>query len=194
MHYLAADAQNIAVDHLIKNNYEWLLLWEDDVIPPINVFQIFNTYMRNAKVPIVSGVYFTKGAFSEPIMYRGQGVSCHTNWKPGDKVWCSGVPTGMLLVHCSILKLMHEEAEYYTTLGNKKIKRVFETPTKIGYDPEVCIPTPIRATSDLNWCNKIVEQKVLKRAGWADIGRRKYPFLVDTRIMCYSKLCCVSIR
>jgi hypothetical protein len=184
MHYLVGDAQNIAVEHAIQHNFEWLLLWEDDVIPPANVFQILNQYMVKAEIPVISGLYFTKGEFSEPIIYRGLGNSYFRDWKLGSKVWVDGIPTGMTLIHMSLLRLMWNESETYETLGKRKIRKVFETPTKVFYDPELRAPFPVRGTSDLAWCRRVIKEKVLTRAGWPKIGRRKYPFLVDTRIFC----------
>lgn len=184
MHYLVADAQNLGCREVVDKDFEWMLLWEDDVLPPLTSLLILNKYMQEEKIPVVSGLYFTKGEFSEPILYRGRGTSCFTKFKIGDKVWADGVPTGFLLIHGSIIKLMYKESEEYTLISGQKVKRVFETPSQIYYDIETKAFSSGRGTSDLNWCKRVIKEKVFNRAGWPEIGRRKYPFLCDTNIFC----------
>lgn len=184
MHYLVADAQNLGVEDCIRREFEWLLLWEDDVIAPPDALLRLNRYMISEEVPVVSGLYFLKSNYSEPVLYRGSGNGAFTDFQIGDLVWVTGVPTGFLLIHSKVLKLMYDESEEYTTLGKRKTKKVFETPSKIIYDPETGGMAAASGTSDLNWCARVIREKVLARAGWPKIGRRKYPFLCDTRIFC----------
>ena len=55
---------------------EWLFLLEhDNVLAANDAFVRLNTYMRGAKYPVVSGLYFTRGYPSEPLVYRGRGNS-----------------------------------------------------------------------------------------------------------------------
>lgn len=181
--YLVADAQNIGAQEAVNKGYEWVLFWEDDVIPPIDLFIKLNEYMRKADIPVVSGLYYTKSEPSEPILYRGRGNSYFDGWKRGDRVWVDGLPTGCLLVHCSLLKIMYQESPEYVALG-KKVRKIFETPRKVWYDPETKQHQSGIGTSDLDWCDRAIKEKVLKRAGWPKIAKKKYPFLVDTRIFC----------
>jgi hypothetical protein len=181
--YLVAEAQNLAVQELVDKNYEWLFLHEDDVMLPPDAFIKINEYMRKADVPVVSGLYYTKSRPSEPLVYRGRGNSYFGKWKQGDKVWVDGVPTGCLLIHGSILRLMHKESEEYLAI-NRRVRRVFETPRKVWFDPEECRYGAAIGTSDLYWCDRVVKEKVLERAGWKKIAKEKYQFLVDTSLMC----------
>ena len=184
MHYLVADAQNLSVQYALTNNFEWLLFWEDDVIPPIDTFLRLNEYMKKGTVPIVSGLYFTKGEYSEPILYMGRGTSCFCKFKMGEKVWVDGVPTGMLLIHTSILKVMWQESEEYTTLGHLKTRQVFDSPADVFYDPQTHDPRTAAGTSDLQFCTRVMKEKILVKAGWPKIAKKKHPFLCDTRIFC----------
>ena len=191
MDYLVADAQNFGCEEVVKKNYEWMLLWEDDVMPPSDAFLRLNRYMmaveqnQGERIPVVSGLYFTKGLYSEPILYRGSGNGCFRNFKIGDKVWADGVPTGFLLIHSSLIKLMWEESEQYESLGKRVTRKVFETPSKVYKDPKTgAVLATGSGTSDLHWCKRVIEEKVLERAGWPKIARRKYPFLCDTNIFC----------
>ncbi len=184
MHYLVADAQNLGCQGLIDRDFEWLLLWEDDVIPPLDSFLRLNEYMRDAKIPVVSGLYFLKGLYSEPLLYRGLGTSCYTDFKIGDKVWADGVPTGFLLIHSSLIKIMWDDSEEYQTIGGTVTRKIFETPALLKHDPETNTYCGETGTSDLTWCHRVIDEKILQRSGWPKIGRKKYPFLCDTNIFC----------
>jgi hypothetical protein len=184
MGYLVADAQNIAVQGAIKENSEWLLLLEDDVVAPPDLFLKLNDYINKATVPVVSGLYYTKSNPTEPLVYRGRGSSFYSKWKRGDKVWADGVPTGCLLIHMSVLKLMYDESPEYMTSMQHKAHRVFETPRKVWTDPEKGMMLGAVGTSDLYWCDRVMRDKVLERTGWKRIAKKKFPLLVDTGIFC----------
>ena len=81
--------------------------------------------MLAGDVPVVSGLYFTRGYPSEPLVYRGRGNGYYGDWRIGDKVWADGVPTGCLLIHCSILRAMWKDSEEYQVSG-QTLRRVFE--------------------------------------------------------------------
>lgn len=182
--YLVDDAQNIIVNTMIRDNFEWLMLIEDDVILPIDAFIKFNEYMKKGDIPVVSGLYFLKASPTEPLVYRGRGSGCYSKFKIGDLVWADGVPTGCLLIHGSILKLMYEESPEYTTASGTKARKVFETPRRVFFDPEHQTIQQACGTSDLYWCDRVMNENVLERAGWKKISKKKNPFLVDTNINC----------
>jgi len=184
MGYLVADAQNILVHNAVIANFQWLLLVEDDVVMPIDAFLKFNEYIKSEKIPVVSGLYYLKKYPTEPILYRGRGNSCYDKFKLGDKVWVDGVPTGCLLIHGSLLQLMWKESPFYITGNNQKVKKVFETPAKVWHDPETGRYQCAAGTSDLYWCDRVINENVLERAGWKAIAKKKWPFLVDTSIFC----------
>jgi len=183
MGYMVADAQNVIVNEAVIGNYEWLLLIEDDTIPPIDAFVRINEYMRNGDIPVVSGLYFTKSSPPEPLVYRGRGNSYYSGWKMGDKVWADGIPTGFFLCNMKVMRLMWEESPEYKA-GEVTARRVFEQPAEVWYDPEQLCMKTVTGTSDLRWCDRVIREDVLRRAGWAKIGRRKYPFLIDTNLFC----------
>ena len=181
--FSVADAQNLIVREVITKDFEWLLLIEDDTIPPDDLFVKMNQYMRDGKVPVVSGLYYTKSVPSEPLVYRGRGTGAYMKFKIGDKVWCDGVPTGCLLIHHSILKAMWDESPEYVVNG-QIVRRVFDTPVKSWIDPETGDVNTITGTSDLDWCTRIMKEKYFDKAGWPQYQKKKYPFLVDTTIFC----------
>ena len=178
--YSVPDAQNIIVQEAIKGNFEWLILIEDDNVLPPDAFVRWNKYMRERKVPVVSGLYFSKSQPPEPMTFRGRGNSVYWDWKFGDLVWCDGVPTGSLLIHMSILKAMYDESPEYK-VGDIITRKVFEVPERMWITPEGNFNTLV-GTSDLNWCTRVMQNGFFEKAGWGDYQNKEFPFLVDTNI------------
>lgn len=188
LRYQVADAQNLIVRQVIEDDFRWLLLIEHDVILPPDAFKRFNTYMRERNVPVVSGLYYTRSRPSEPLVYRGRGTGCYTDWEFGDLVWCDGAPTGCLLVHGNILRVMWEESEEYIIQhpdGRREVTRkVFDTPRREWYDPESGEYNTNSGTSDLDWCKRVIDDGIFEKAGWEDYQEKEWPFLIDTNIFC----------
>lgn len=186
LRFQVADAQNMIVREAITGDYEWVLFLEHDTIPPSDLFIRLNDYMRSGEVPIVSGLYFTRSLPSEPLVYRGRGNSYYGDWKLGDLVWADGVPTGCLLVHCSILREMWKDAKEYT-VGGQTTREVFITPRTSWFNTEKGQYNTSAGTSDLDWCSHVMAGDYLRKAGWGAFADEhpQYPFLVDTRIFCY---------
>jgi len=183
MGFMVADAQNVIVKHAIEYNYEWVLLVEDDTMPPPDAFLQLNRYIKDADIPVVSGLYYQKADPPEPLVYRGAGNSSYDDFVIGDKVWCDGIPTGFFLCSMKILKLMWDESPEYR-VGSVVTRRVFDQPAYVWYDPQTGIASAHTGTSDLAWCKRVIEGNYIGRAGWPEIAKKKYPFLVDTNIFC----------
>lgn len=181
--FQVADAQNIIVHECLKGDFEWLLLLEDDVIPPPDLLIKLNGYMQEGKHPVVSGLYFTKSEPSEPLIYRGRGSGSFLDFRMGDPVQADGVPTGCLLVHHSLLKVMWADSEVYE-VGGISTRRVFESSTRAWVDPETGSVNTKACTSDLDWCWRIIDGGYFEKAGWDELEGVQYPFLVDTSIQC----------
>ncbi len=184
LEYIVSDAQNLIVRSAIEQDAEWLFLLEQDNILAPNTFFRLNEYMRKGTVPVVSGLYFTKSNPPEPMIYRGAGNSYYDKWKMGDKVWASGVPTGVLLIHMSILRAMwNESAEY--RIGDQVTRKVFAEPSKVWFNPEKGQMESQSGTSDLAWCHRVQTEHWFEKAGWPKYDKMKYPFLVDTSLFSY---------
>jgi hypothetical protein len=179
--FTVPDAQNLIVRQAVEQNFEWLVFIEDDVLPPVDLFVRFDEYMSKGPA-VVSGLYYQKSNPCEPLVYRGRGDGAYLNWQHGDKVWCDGVPTGCLLIHCSILREMWADSPEYEVAG-QVTRQVFDSPSKMWVNPEGDVNT-ICGTSDLIWCQRVIDGGYLKKAGWTDLARKKFPFLLDTNIFC----------
>lgn len=189
INFLVHDAQNIIAHEAIRGRFEWVILIEDDVVVPPDLFLRFASYMDAGDVPIVSGLYHLKGPRSspEPLIYRGRGNGAFRAFKSGEQVWVDGVPTGCLLIHTSILLELASAAPEYTVRNNGypvPLKRIFHTPREAIFDQGTGAYQKLMGTSDLHFCDQIIREGILKRAGWTKVAARKYPFLVDTGIRC----------
>lgn len=180
--YTTPDAQNIIANRAVVDNYEWLLLWEDDMLPPFDSLIRLSEHMEKKTVPIISGLYFSRGTPSWPLMFRGRGNACFRNWKMGDLVWCDGVGTGFLMIHCSIIQWMWHHSPRYRLPDGDVIREIFRHPRDSWYDPEKDNYFAKMGTSDLDFCDRLMDQDVLAKVGWKEVGKKRYPFLVDTNI------------
>jgi len=184
LRYQVADAQNMIVRQCIQGEFEWLFLLEHDVmLPPDGLIRI-NDYIRREKVPVVSGLYYTRSRPAEPLIFRGRGTSYYDKWQMGDQVWCDGVPTGCLLIHAGILRAMWAESPEYEVYG-QVTRRVFDTPRHQWISPDAPEFYTVSGTSDLDWCTRVMEGEYFAKAGWKKYQKKKWPFLVDTRLFCH---------
>jgi hypothetical protein len=159
------------------------LLIEHDTCPPPDALIRFNEYIRDGRYPIVSGLYFTKSEPAEPMIYRGRGNSYYTDWVLGDRIAVDGVPTGMLLIDVKLLKAVWEDSPEYMA-GDNRVRRVFDNPIKTFFNEETGAQEALTGTTDLNFCRRVIEGGYLAKAGWPELQKEKYPFIIDTRIAC----------
>ncbi len=195
------DAQNMLVDTMLRHGHRALLLIEDDTVPPPNALLEFDRWfwkMEHKKAPpVVSGLYHIKGSAEvrkgkrggiqlmgpEPLAYRGSGTRAYRDWKPGDVIWVSGVPTGALLIHRKLLEAWAAEPDVpmYSVPGYPhEMKRIFEQPAHVWIeDGGVHVAT---GTSDLYWSDQTIKRGLLAKAGWPQYQKREYPYIIDTAL------------
>jgi hypothetical protein len=211
--YTTADAQNLLVDTVLRGTFRALLFIEDDTCPPPQTLLTLDRWLwkmeRQKAPPIVSGLYHIKGSAEtrtgktggiellgpEPLIYRGSGQRAYRDWAPGDVVYCSGVPTGALLIHRSVLEAWAKEPdlETYTLPGYPfPLKKMFQNPSHVWVDPSTGQANVSAGTSDLYWSDQTIKRNILFKAGWSRIYQRgaiathsergKWPFIVDTSL------------
>ena len=188
LNYQVADAQNLIVKHAIENDFQWLLLLENDTIIAQDCFIRINQWMLREDTPVVSGLYFSRTHPSTPLVFRGRGNGVYLDWEQGDVVMCDGVPTGLLLVHVGLLREMWDDSSEYTIYGTVT-RRVFDTPREMWDDPQDGSRGRTGGTSDLAWCTRVMEGDYMRRAGWNDyvdnLEDERWPFVCDTGIFAY---------
>lgn len=183
LRFLVADARNLIATTCVEKDFEWLLFIDHDVILAQGTLLRINQRMIENKIPMWSGLYFSKSVPSDPLIFRGRGNSYYTNWKLGDEVWVDGIPMGITLIHSSILKVLYDESEEYI-LGGRPVRKIFETPSMTTFDPETGGWYNMGGTEDLTFCSRIIKDNILEKAGWPKIAKKKFPFLCDTAIFC----------
>lgn len=187
LEYQLPDAENLMAKQVVAGDFEWFLSIEQDNVIPPDTFLRLNEYMLENKVPIISGLYYTKSNPPEPILYRGRGNGSFRDFKLGDKVWCDGIPFGLTLIHGSIIKALWNESEEYM-VGNEVTRKVFDLPNRNfennGYDNNGKEGrfSSIRGTTDLNFCKRVMRDDIFTKAGWPAYKNKKNPFLVDTNL------------
>jgi hypothetical protein len=179
--YQLPDAQNLMAKNVVEGDYEWVVYIESDNVLPNDAFLRFNQYINEQNIPVVSGLYWIKAPITEPLLYRGRGTSYFKDWKLGDRVWVDGIPFGFRLEHASLIKAAWKESEEYE-IGGIKTRRVFKQPSASWYDKDKGGMVSTGGTTDLEWCRRIIEEKLFQKAGWPEFQKKKYPFLVDTNI------------
>jgi hypothetical protein len=179
--YQVADAENLTAKVVVDGNFDWMLSWEDDNLPPLDSLVKINEYIIKGDIPVVSGLYFTKSVPPEPILYRGTGTGYYADWKMGEKVWVDGVPFGFNLIHGSIIRELWKESPEYVVNGTVT-RRVFDNPSESYFDPITGGYMNTAGTSDLAWCKRLMTENIFEKAGWPEFQKKEFPFMVDTSI------------
>lgn len=202
--YTVADAQNVLVDTVLRGPFRCMILIEDDTIPPINALIQFDRWFwkmeRKKAPPVVSGLYHIKASAEvrdgkrggvellgpEPLAYRGSAQRAYRDWKYGDVIWVSGVPTGALLLHRSVLEAWARESdvEMYNLAGYPyPLKRVFQNPSQAWIEPDGSARAA-SGTSDLWWSEQTIKRDILTKAGWPKrYAKREFPYVIDTSLV-----------
>ena len=181
LEYQVADAENLIAKACVEGKFEWLLFIEHDNVLPPNTFVKLNQYMIKGDIPVVGALYFTKSDPPEPMIYRKPGGGYFADWKLGEKVWCRGLPFGCTLIHGSIIKALWDVSPEYEVNGTVT-RRVFKSPESLFVDPNALDWMIVQGTSDLNFCNQLIEQGIFEKAGWKSFQKKEFPFLVDTSL------------
>ena len=182
--YDVANARNLIIQQAVQQNYEWVFFIDHDVILPPDAFIKINEYINSEQYPVVSGLYYTKSHPAEPLCYRGRGNSFYSKFTIGDKFFVDGHGMGCTLISVKLLRAMYQDAPEYVINGKEKCRMVMETPSFSIHDPESGGYRGFGGTEDLSWCDRVMEGDYLKKAGWPELARRKYPFWMDTSLFC----------
>jgi len=209
--YHVAEAQNIIVRSLLTSEHEWefLLLIEDDVIITPDIFLRLAKWIKHGVYPVVSGLYRLKSDPAEPMTFRGRGNGSYVGWMKGpgsierradlpdtihpkEVAFCDGVPAGCLLISKKLLQVAWSESRDIKLTREMSdgstyqlaCREVFKTVREAGQDPETGVYFTRMGTSDLEFCDAVVRNGWLKKAGYHQAAKMKYPFPVDLKLDC----------
>jgi hypothetical protein len=158
------EAYNEAITQLLTNDglkgYNYVLFCEDDILIPFmpdSFGPMIELYKHLDKYDVASGLYWTKGEPSLPLIY-GDGDINHpvpfrinTNWKPGDVVEVNGCGMGFALMKRSIFEDPKLEKPFFKSVNEIEGNFVkgytqdlffYEKIKKLGY--KICVDTGIR--------------------------------------------------
>lgn len=181
--FLVADARNHACNVVVRDNFDWMCFIDHDVILPPDFFLRINDVMNEEKYPVWGGLYFTKSVPSEPLIYRGTGNSYYKDWHFGDKVWVDGYGLGCHMIHGNIIRELAKRSPRYNSEGTE-MPKIFETPAKVWFDPELGGYQKMVGTEDLYFYDRIIKEGILAKAGWPELQKKQYPFMCDTSVFC----------
>lgn len=181
--FLVAEARNVACDLAIKENFDWVCFIDHDVILPPDFFLRINDVMIEGKYPVWGGLYFTKSIPSEPLIYRGVGNGYYDKWHFGDKVWVDGYGLGCHLINGNLIREIGKVSPWYECDG-RKIRQIFESPSKVWFDPENNSWEKSGGTEDLFFYNRLIKEGILANAGWPELQKKQFPFMCDTSLFC----------
>jgi len=103
------DARNLAAAYAETGGWEYLMFWDDDVVPhKLNAVEyLLETMDQNDEIDILGGVYPARTMVPIPIVYQERGGKVWWGWENGHihRVWMTG--TGFTVYRMSSLKKLN---------------------------------------------------------------------------------------
>lgn len=165
-----ATARNWVVEHALRDGHDWIFFVDHDVLLPPDTLLKLRNHMLLARSPIIGGLYYAKGSFPEPLIYRGRGTGPYYDWDPGDHVWVDGMGMGCTMIHTSLFRAMSQP--WFES------PRRFEVDEKGNFHREA-------GTEDLFFLSRVINEGIIEKTGikW-EIEDPQNPFILDTSLFC----------
>jgi len=99
-------------------------------------------------------------------------------------IWVSGVPTGALLLHRSIIEAWAQEpdVETYSLAGYPfPLKKIFQQPSRVWIENGGVHVSS--GTTDLWWSDQTIQRGLLAKAGWSKYQNKEFPYIIDTALV-----------
>lgn len=97
-------SRNSLVSFALKNQVEYLVFIDDDVIVPANLLNKL-IYWAKKGHDVVSGVYYSKQIPPQPLVFKGRGNGYASDWKLNDVINdADGIGMGMALIKTEVFK------------------------------------------------------------------------------------------
>lgn len=124
---------------------------DDTIIPPLGLYMLHNFMEKNPDAGAVTGLYVTRQAPSEPVIYKTHGAGAYWGFTTGkdaqpEEIFSCGA--GCLLVRTSALR------EVQATIGNDVPLWTDEVATKVDTGGE---PLKITWGHDVRFCKNLIE-------------------------------------
>lgn len=136
------DARNTAVQLAKDENFEYLLFYDDDIVPrdDMAIIRLVNALKQHGEIDVIGGVYPRRYSVNEPIVVKEEGHGVWWGWDDGNvhPVYMTG--TGLMLLRMSRLP----EVETYVSPEGTEMGRYFhhvERETDDLYFAAICAHT-----------------------------------------------------
>jgi|ERR1035437_855037 hypothetical protein len=158
------EAYCVAIEQFLTNDalksYQYVLFCEDDILIPVmpdSYGPMIELYKHMDKYDVASGLYWTKGEPSLPLVYGDGDIdnpvpfSINTGWKAGDVVEVNGCGMGFALMKRKIFEDPRLEKPYFksvnemqgmTAKGYTQDLYFYEHIRRLGY--RIVVDTSIR--------------------------------------------------
>lgn len=111
---MATDAGRIeGVRAARKAGCKYLWFVDDDTVPPPDagrhlIYLLEQNGPPRGKVMVAAGIYTTRCTPPEPLVYMGQGLGSHWDWRVGDTFKCWGIGTGCMMINLDLFDSLPE--------------------------------------------------------------------------------------
>ena len=104
---------------------KWLWFLDDDTVPPMDagrhlIYVLEQNGPPHGKAMVAGGIYCTRVAPPEPIVYMGQGEGAFWDWNVGDVFKCWGIGTGCMMVNMEVFD--HIPEPWFRTIDEAQFK------------------------------------------------------------------------
>lgn len=126
--YGIQDARNIAWNAAEGQGYEYMMFWDDDVVPLTGgaVETLLETMEQNPEIDILGGVYPVRQSIPAPIVTKENSGKPWWGWEDGGiyKVWMTG--TGFTMYRVSSIQRINASTKSFQTVkGPWEVREFF---------------------------------------------------------------------
>lgn len=99
--------RTLAIEQALLAGVKYLWFLDDDTVPPQDAARHMMQVFRNhPKAMVVGGIYTTRAAPPEPIVYATQGAGAFWDWKGGEVFKCWGLGTGCMMIDLDVFRYL----------------------------------------------------------------------------------------
>lgn len=99
--------RTLAIEQAMEAGVKYLWFLDDDTVPPQDAARhMMGVFKQHPKAAIVAGIYTTRAAPPEPIVYATQGAGAFWDWKAGEVFKCWGIGTGCMMIDLDVFRYL----------------------------------------------------------------------------------------
>lgn len=99
--------RTLAIEQAMEAGVKYLWFLDDDTVPPQDAGRhMMKVFRDHPKAAVVGGIYTTRAAPPEPIVYSEQGAGAFWDWKAGEVFKCWGIGTGCMMIDMDVFRYL----------------------------------------------------------------------------------------